>query len=141
MLKLKLEITKIINIRKIAFSSIEDLSNYTINKLLFELKNQIQPLIALPIKIRRRHVKNQISKCPYCKKKFKGSKGVNRHISLKHPETVSSQPVLYLSAHKVRSSKSYFLYFILYNPMDRSFQVITKFKFSKCSKAVSKYFI
>ncbi|MHA1687834.1 MAG: hypothetical protein ACTSYC_09750 [Promethearchaeota archaeon] len=127
MVKVKLTITKEIEIKNIEISHLTRLDPPSINNLLHEIKKQIQPLFPYEIRVRERHVMGK-RWCPYCQKEFKGSKGLNLHITKAHSDKRKNDAFLFLSAHKIRIKNDFYLYILLENTLDKSSQKIIKIK-------------
>ncbi|MGV9198116.1 MAG: hypothetical protein ACOC44_01325 [Promethearchaeia archaeon] len=127
--KITLTIKKEIELPDIVINNFSDLSNKTLNTILFQIQSQIQPYFNQKIRVRRRKT-GEPQQCIYCKRKFKNRTALNMHKARAH-NIKKEKSNLFLSAHKVTSSKKRFLYFILENKADNTHQSVLKLAFKK----------
>ncbi|MFO8019266.1 MAG: hypothetical protein R6U96_11565 [Promethearchaeia archaeon] len=127
--KITLTIKKEIELPDIVINNFSDLTNKTLNTILFQIQKQIQPYFTQKIRVRRRKT-GEPQECIYCKRKFKNRTSLNTHKARAH-DIRKEETNLYLSAHKVNSSKKRFLYFILENKADNTHQSVLKLGFKK----------
>ncbi|MHA1805585.1 MAG: hypothetical protein ACTSU4_13795 [Promethearchaeota archaeon] len=133
MVKVQLTVKMDIEIKSIEISHLAKLDASSINRLLHEIKKQIQHLFPYEIRVRERHTSG-LRWCPYCKKEFNGSKGLNLHITKAHSDKRKTPAILFLSAHKIKINKVPYLYILLENISDKSSQKIMKIKLPRKNK-------
>lgn len=85
-------------------------NNQEINRLLREVKAQIQPEFDREINLRLKDTEDQYH-CSLCSRTFSTRTGLNLHLRKSHPQKCNSN--LYLSAHKISTTRYRYLYFIL----------------------------
>lgn len=133
MIKIKIEVKIVKQIEipdNIVINNIEDLSDDTLNRLLMEIKTQIQPYFTQDIYVRRRYGTSGVQECRYCNREFDNVRGLKMHITQSH-RLQKKGGTLFLSAHRVESALYKFIYFMLENKADDSSQTIFKLKFPK----------
>lgn len=129
-MKVKLKIVKHVELPALTISNLDDLGNESLNEILREVHAQIKAYFpGQEIAVRERYAEGP-AECPFCHRLFDNVRGMKMHVSKSH-EHEKTTPDLYLSAHRINTSVSEFLYIMLESPRENGIksQAILKLKF------------
>ncbi|MGV9141373.1 MAG: hypothetical protein ACOC1X_00380, partial [Promethearchaeota archaeon] len=112
-MKVKIKIEKEIELPDdLVISNLDRIDKESLYKLLREVKEQVKQYFSQEIKIRRPYLRKECE-CPYCRRTFDNTRALTTHKSQKH-KLQTKDTNLFLSAHRVESSKNNFIYIILF---------------------------